>query len=153
MVFCEICISNKTGVIQSFFATQVYNIPLWYSIFQLFIRYTKLPCVLFIVLESPCYYIHIQGYNLCHYGIVSTFLNQEAPIKSSKLWSKMENSSGVLRVVSRISLTLIKYKGTGRVMVHSDFIAVHRSTSADPSLSQQLCALRIFVHASEVVTQ
>ena len=39
------------------------------------------------------------------------------------------------------------------LMVHSDFIAVHRSTSADASLLQQLCALRIFVHVAWVATQ
>ena len=39
------------------------------------------------------------------------------------------------------------------LMVHSDLIAVHRSTSADASLSQHLCALRIFVCVTRVVTQ
>ena len=38
-------------------------------------------------------------------------------------------------------------------MVHSDYIAVHRSTSADASLSQQLCPLRIFVRVTWVVKQ
>ena len=30
-------------------------------------------------------------------------------------------------------------------MMHSDFIAVYQPTSANASLSQQLCMLRIFV--------
>ena len=38
-------------------------------------------------------------------------------------------------------------------MVHSDFIAVHRSTSADARLSQQLCTLRIFVNVAWVAMQ
>ena len=38
-------------------------------------------------------------------------------------------------------------------MVHSDFIAVHRSTSADASLLQQLCTLQIFVRITWVFTQ
>ena len=38
-------------------------------------------------------------------------------------------------------------------MVHSDFIAVHRSTSANASLSHQLYALRILVHVTWVATQ
>ena len=39
------------------------------------------------------------------------------------------------------------------IMVHSDFIAVHRSMSDDASLSQQLCALRIYVRVTLVATQ
>ena len=39
------------------------------------------------------------------------------------------------------------------IMVHSDFIAVHRSTSVDASLSQRLCTLRIFVPVTWVATQ
>ena len=39
------------------------------------------------------------------------------------------------------------------LMVYSDFIAVHRSTSVDASLSQQFCALRIFVRVTWVATQ
>ena len=38
-------------------------------------------------------------------------------------------------------------------MVHSDFIAVHWSVSANASLSQQLHALRIFVRITQVATQ
>ena len=38
------------------------------------------------------------------------------------------------------------------LMVRSDFIAVHRTTSADASLSQ-LCGLQIFVRIAQVVTQ
>ena len=38
-------------------------------------------------------------------------------------------------------------------MVHSDFIAVHRSMSADANLSQQLCSLRILVRVTRVATQ
>ena len=38
-------------------------------------------------------------------------------------------------------------------MVRLDFIAVHRSTSDDASLSQQLCKLQIFVRATWVATQ
>ena len=38
-------------------------------------------------------------------------------------------------------------------IVHSDFIAIHRSTSADAILSQQLCALRIFVRVTWAATQ
>ena len=38
-------------------------------------------------------------------------------------------------------------------MVHSDSIAVHWSTSADTSLSQQLCMLQIYVHIKWAATQ
>ena len=38
-------------------------------------------------------------------------------------------------------------------MVHLDFIAVYRSTSADASLLQQLCALQIFVRVIWIETQ
>ena len=38
-------------------------------------------------------------------------------------------------------------------MEHSDFIAEHRLTSADTGLSQQLCALRIFVRTIREATQ
>ena len=40
-----------------------------------------------------------------------------------------------------------------KIMVHSDFIAVHRSTSSDASRSQQLCALWMFVRITRVVPQ
>ena len=39
------------------------------------------------------------------------------------------------------------------LIVRSDFIAVYRSTPVDASLSQQLCALRIFVRPTRVATQ
>ena len=39
------------------------------------------------------------------------------------------------------------------ILVHSDFIAVHQSTSANASLSQQLNVLRIFVRITWVVMQ
>ena len=38
-------------------------------------------------------------------------------------------------------------------MVHSDFIAVHPSTSADASLTQQLCVLLIYLRITWVATQ
>ena len=40
-----------------------------------------------------------------------------------------------------------------QLMVHSEFIAVHRSTSADASLSQQLCLLQIFMCAKHLATE
>ena len=39
------------------------------------------------------------------------------------------------------------------IMVNSDFTDVHRSTSADASRSQQLCALRMFLRITRVVPQ
>ena len=38
-------------------------------------------------------------------------------------------------------------------MVLSDFIPVHQLTSANASLSHQVCALRIFVHVMQVAMQ
>ena len=38
-------------------------------------------------------------------------------------------------------------------MMQSDFIAVHRSTSTSTSLSQQLCALLIFIRVKPVAMQ
>ena len=38
-------------------------------------------------------------------------------------------------------------------MAHSDFVAVHRSTSADASLSQQVRVLQLFVSTTRGATQ
>ena len=44
-------------------------------------------------------------------------------------------------------------KSERTIMVNSDFIDVHRSTSANASRSQQLCALWMFVRIARVVPQ
>ena len=44
-------------------------------------------------------------------------------------------------------------KSERTIMVRSDFIAVHQSTSADASRSQQVCALWMFVRITRVVPQ
>ena len=48
---------------------------------------------------------------------------------------------------------MIKWRLRWCVMVHSDFIALHWSTSAGASLSQQLCALQIFVLLMRIAMQ
>ena len=65
----------------------------------------------------------IVSYNL-QVSIFKTCPKQNLPQDSSSLKEIVGNS--------------VK---TDPLMMHSDFIAVHRSTSADASLSQQLCAM------------
>ena len=46
-----------------------------------------------------------------------------------------------------------KFKSKSCIMVHSNFIAVHRTVFADASLSKQLYALLLFVCGKWVVVQ
>ena len=57
----------------------------------------------------------------------------------------------VMKSECTINVTSFQYKWW--LKVHSDLIAVHRSTSAVTGLSQQLCALRIFVRTMWEATQ
>ena len=87
----------------------------------------------------------------------SIILHRPTSVDASLLWDypryahKHSQGTKLLWTTSigrRWRCTAMKSECT--IMVRSDFIAVHWSTSADARLSQQLCALRIIVRVTRV---
>ena len=80
------------------------------------------------------------------------FSHLALPISYRKKSFSVVLLSNICKTVLAIWIALL-HSSTDWLMVHSDFIAMHRSTSPNASLSQQLCALRIFVRVTWVATQ